>query len=427
MEVRKKERISRIQNIAILLLSISAVGLFAQTQLYNRGAGTSSYLSGLFSRAETSHSGISSLTDLAAPVRVCVTGAYGRYADIDLSTTDSAFSALGTLLREAVGSASSPRSSSPEEFQAALEAGQQYSRSVYFDFLSPLPLSVLAGLVDAGWSGGDVSARRVLIAAGTGSISLYLWDGDQTCLLCSTAVSTADLDAAVSGYQVGGAYFAFDQETSSSLSPFSLLTAQLPAFPVLTASSTALNTDTVLTALSFNPHTKSRYTESSGAEVVVEGSRSVRIRTDGTVTYQGADSDALRITAAGEIPTEPEAVLGVSRLLDTLRSGTAGSASLYLQSVDRSGTHTVLHFDYQSGGVPIRFSDGSAAAEVQLNGTVVNSVTLRLRQYTATQTSSLLLPPAQAQAVAGTYPGAELALAYVDGGSSSVSAQWLAE
>lgn len=426
MEANKKRRLGRIQNLAIILLSISAVGLFTQTQLYNRGVGTSSYLSGLFSHAKTDHSSdISSLTALAAPVRISVAGAYGRYADIDLSTTDTAFSPLSTLLREAVGSAGTPRSCSPEDFQAALESGQQYAKSVYFDFLSSLPLSVLAGFVDADWSGGEISARRILIANDADGTNLYLWDGEQDCLLCTTAVSAADLDAVVSGYQLGGAYFAFEQKTS--LSPFSLLTAQLPTLPVLTASSAVSSTDTLLTALSFNPHTKSRYTESSGTEVVMEGSRSVRINSDGTIVYQGGGSDMLYIAAAGALPTEPEAVLGASRLLSALRSGSAGGAALYLQSISRSGTTTLLYFGYQFGGLPIRFSGGSFAAEVRLEGTAVSSITLRLRQYTATDAGSLLLPLAQAQAIAGTYPKAELALAYVDGGSTGVSAQWLAE
>lgn len=428
METNKKHRLGRIQNLVIILLSISAVGLFTQTQLYNRGMGASSYLSGLFSHTKTDHtSDISSLTALAAPVRISVAGAYGRYADIDLSTTDTAFSPLSTLLREAVGSAGTPRSCSPADFQAALETGQQHAKSVYFDFLSSLPLSVLAGLVDADWSGGEISARRILITDDADGTDLYLWDGEQDCLMCTTAVSASDLDSAVSGYQLGGAYFAFEQKTSDTLNPFSLFTAQLPTLPVLTASSSVSGTDAILTALSFNPHTKSRYTESSDTEVVVEGNRNIRISPDGTVTYQGGDSGVVNISAAEDLPTDPEAVLGASRLLSALQSGGEGGAALYLQDISQSGTITLLHFGYQFGGLPIRFSDGSFAAEVQLDGTMVSSITLRLRQYTATDTDSLLLPSAQAQAIAGAYPKAELALAYVDSGGTGVSAQWLAE
>ena len=54
-------------------------------------------------------------------------------------------------------------------------------------------------------------------------------------------------------------------------------------------------------------------------------------------------------------------------------------------------------------------------------------MTLRIRQYTSLEESSLLLPLRQALAVAARHPGTELTIGYVDNGSDTVSAQWLAE
>ena len=78
-------------------------------------------------------------------------------------------------------------------------------------------------------------------------------------------------------------------------------------------------------------------------------------------------------------------------------------------------------------GLPIRFSDGSCAAEVTLTGTAVTRLSLRFRQYTATDSSAPLLPLRQALAIAAGSAGAEIAIGYADTGSDTVSAAWLLE
>jgi hypothetical protein len=104
----------------------------------------------------------------------------------------------------------------------------------------------------------------------------------------------------------------------------------------------------------------------------------------------------------------------------------AGSAQLYLEQVQQAGTVTTLTFGYQSEGVPIRFTDGQSAAQVVLSGTVVTSVTLRLRQYTAAEVTPLL-PLRQALGIAAQERGAELSIGYIDDGSGTASANWLAD
>ena len=140
MDASRRRRRDFIQNIAIVLLSLSAVALFTQTQLYNLGRPEDgSY----FGQTSASASGVQSpqgLTDLAAPVRVAVTSShtYGRYGTLCLTTDNEAFF---PLLSEALASASAFTPCEAGDFLAALNES-----SVYYDFLSPLPLSILAGL-----------------------------------------------------------------------------------------------------------------------------------------------------------------------------------------------------------------------------------------------------------------------------------------
>ena len=148
----------------------------------------------------------------------------------------------------------------------------------------------------------------------------------------------------------------------------------------------------------------------------MDGDRTLRIRPDNSVRYQSGDDPSLRVKSAGETPTAREAALGAGALLGGLLSPVSGEARLWLQSVRRSGNVTVLRFGYQAGGVPVRFQDGGYAAEVTLTGSAVTALTLRFRQYTLSGETSLLLPLAQALAVAAEDPGKELSIGYVERG-----------
>ena len=115
---------------------------------------------------------------------------------------------------------------------------------------------------------------------------------------------------------------------------------------------------------------------------------------------------------------------GVQSLLDALMP--EGEARLYLLSLTQNGSEATLTFGYQLGGVPIRFPDGSPAAEVTLSGRAVSSLALTPRQYTS-EAAAALLPLRQAMAIAGKDGGTELSIGYADTGAYPISAVWLAD
>ncbi|WP_298021340.1 hypothetical protein [uncultured Dysosmobacter sp.] len=427
MEEKQRKRRDFRQNVAIALLSVSAVILFAQTQLYNLGVDIgSSYfdrLTGVPVQTDSAAGG--QLSDLAAPVRVAVTGTYGRYANVTLTTADQElFSPLSTLLCGILGSAQTYTTCGGQEFLDALSGP-----SVYYDFLSPLPLSVIAGFVDAEWD-VELSARRLVVSAQGDSVVLYLLDDAGRYLRCATAVSAAELEEAVSHYELGNDMFAFDGAESNShyqeISPLSLLPAELPALPCLTVDSSLSDTTWLLNALGFNPNTQNRYQESSGTEVIMEGERALYIRPDNSIYYQSGGEPFLTISAAEEVPTLREAAAGTGLLLNALLSPITSDAGLYLESIRQNGAVTVLCFAYQVSGVPIRLS-GGCAAEVTLTGNAVSALSLRFRQYAIAGEDSLLLPLRQAVAIAAKQQGAELTIGYADNGGSTISATWLAD
>ena len=420
-EPLRRSRKNRVQNVLIVLLSLSAAALFFRTQALPRAAGSSAgFLSGASAAQETDVP--SALTGIAAPVRLAVIGAYGRYGSVRLTTADEAFAQPGSLLRMALGSAGGAEGCSEEDFRSALSG-----TSLYYDFTSVLPLSVLGGFVGAETSAA-VSARRLLLAEDGGNAVLYLSDGTQY-RRCSTAVSSAELEAAVSAYQLGNAAFAYELNTQTALDRYSLLlTGELPDFPVLSASpvSGADAQSAQLTALGFNPHTNSRYTD-GGTEVVMDGERTVRLEPDGEVIYRDGSSEPAVHIVGGQNPTAPEAVLGAWQLLCAAADGRTGDAALYLRSATADGDSWTLTFDYQSDGTPILRGNGGVAAQVTLRGTGVTSLSLWARSYTAGKDASLLLPLTQALAVAEAEGGADLKICYTDSGADAVSAGWVAE
>lgn len=421
MEEQRRNRRNLVQNLLITLLSLSAVVLFTQTQLYNLNLAT----------GETAAAGPAQSSApaeaLTAPVRAAVTGDYGRYGGVALTTGDPAFAdPLGRRLLEALGSARDYVPSTEAEFLRALRGP-----SLYYDFLEPLPLSVLAGLLGGGEEVSpreDLSARRLLIAAQDGGTVLHLWDGGGNCFRASTAVSADSLEQVISRYEVGDASFAMDGGgPEQALDPCSLLPAQLPELPVFTLGDPlSVGTDWLLSALGFNPRSRTRHTESNGTELIMDGDRTLRIRPDGSVHYQSGDEPTLRIKAAGETPTAREAALGAGSLLEGLLSPVSGEARLWFQSIRRSGDSTVLRFGYQLEGLPVRFQDGGFAAEATLTGTAVTALILRFRQYSQTEEASLLLPLPQALAVAAANPGKELSIGYVER-AGECRAEWISD
>ena len=422
MEELRRSRRNLIQNLLITLLALSAVVLFTQTQLYNLDLTT-----GQTTSAAGPSQSAAPAAELTAPVRVAVTGDYGRHGGVALTTEDPGFAdPLGRRLLEALGSARDYAPCTGADFLRALRGP-----SLYYDFLEPLPLSVLAGLLGGGEELSpreDLSARRLLIAAQDEGTVLYLWDGGENCFRASTAVSADSLEQVIGRYELGDASFAMDGTGPEQvLDPCSLLPAQPPELPAYTVGDPlAGGSDWLLSALGFIPRSRTRHTESNGTELIMDGDRTLRIRPDNTVLYQSGDEPSLRVRAAGELPTAREAALGAGSLLEGLLSPVSGEARLWLQGFRRSGEVTVLRFGYQLGGVPLRFQDGGFALEATLTGTAVTSLSLRLRQYVPAEEASLLLPLSQALAVAAASPGKVLSIGYVERGGEC-RACWLSD
>ena len=344
---------------------------------------------------------------------------YGRCGLLYAGAEDEALKEVIPLFQEALGSAVPAGTVEDTALREALN-----HPGLYLELTGgPLPLEAAAA-----WLGEDppfrLSVRSMaLTAEGDEGASLFLLDGDGGILRCSTALPVSALRSSCEKLSPNGAYFAYETGYTS-LAPYTVLIPKITPPPDVTAERPAgYSAYNLLTALDFNAHTLSRYTESSGAEVVEESPRTLRIGPNGNVSFisRGAIASGL-YRASG---TGLREVLAAGGRLAGALSGGTGSSPLFLRSAEETENGWVLRFRYQVDGIPVYFSDGSDALAVTFQDGAVTSFTYRCRVYTALEEApAALLPAGMAQAIAAAYPESALSIGYEDDGSGELAAQW---
>lgn len=425
--MNRKKAVGRLQNLVLILLTASALFLLTRTPLlgYSWGERFQSLLSaGGQSIGQPQEE---DLADLLSSLHLVVTGdrTYGRFGQLYMSTDDPGFQQISPLFRDALGSADVVGATADLTLREALD-----SPCLYVDLTVELPLAVVAA-----WLGTESDLDRpvramALTTEDAGAAALYLISQDGSIFRCRTALPVSAVSDLADNFSPNSAAFAYESNYAT-LAPYTVLVASLTEPVDLLAQVPAgYSTYSLLTALDFNAHTNSRYTESSGAEVVVESPRTLRLTSDGTVVYAGDESVTAalyQVPAAGQTPTVPEALNAARHLADALSEGTGGDG-LYLTGLEQTEEGFLITFGYRCAGYPVFFSDGAggAALSLTITGRTITAFRYHCRAYLPQESVTPLLPPAQAIAVASIYPEAQLAVGYEDTGSGTISAQWLA-
>lgn len=424
MDKKTRQRRDRLQNLLIVLLSVSAMFLFSLTQselLHWDLLPVAPSLSG--GSQESPSAGTSRLQELDWPVTTVICDSAGDRRYQQLTTSDSAFTAVEGLWEDALRQITSSAETSYEEFERALGLP-----GLYTAFPSPVPACILSARLGLA-SDNETPLQSLLLAADSEEVRLLFSTGKQY-FLCTTALTPEELTGLAESLGGEPCLFAFEQE-ETTLHPLTVLPGTLPQHRTLSAAPLpgGAVTEDLLTYFGFNAHTTSRYTEASGTEVIMESPRRLSVSAAGLITYTGTTSyapESFRLSDSAA-PTLSELVGGAYGLLLQLPGLHAGEERLYLSHAEYSRAEDLctLYFSYMVHGLPLACSDGSAAAEVTVTDGIVTAVTVLRRSYTATDSLSLLLPVAQASAIAANHPGLEMALSYVDNGSANLSAAWL--
>lgn len=410
-----KKLVDRLQNVALVVLSLSAVFLLLSF-FHLRGGWTARFQTLLAVRpAAGGQEEASGVGDLLAAPHIMVTSdsEYGRCGRLYTPAGDALLEKMLPLFGEALGSADQVGAAADQTLRAGLGKS-----SLYLDLTVELPLEVVAA-----WLGErtvfDRAVRAMaLTTEGRDTAVLYLCGGEGEIFRYFTALPASAVEALTESVSPNGSLFAYETNYAP-LAPYTVLVREAEGLPQVRSELPATYSSyRLLTALDFNAHTNSRYAEPGGTEVVMDGRRTLRIGPEGTVTYDSGEEDV------GGRGGALEALRAAGRLAAALTGGVDASP-LYLRRLEEREDGYLVGFQYQVEGVPVRFPDEADALTVLVRGAGIAEFTCRCRTYVPEEEASVLLPPIMAAAIASLYPEGELSLGYVDSGSGRLHADWL--
>lgn len=434
MSKKTKKWIERGKSVLIAALTCSAVVLLLEGQYSSLRHQGESWLSSL-SQTLTGAGGSGGsdaviLTEAVSPVRMAVTTEQGRYGvEYDDEALEALFTAASPLLMESMAFCDQARPGTVDGWKAALG-----NPGVYFDFLGSVPLDALSGQEEEKTQ--THAARRMVLSLEGEKARLWYWNElDGTPYSCAlTETLREQLDDLVEGQFANdnGSFFAFEREDYEMLSPWQLLTTrtdELSAYQAVNPLEDHVDqVEQLVQTVGFNPH--ALYTV-NGEWIVKDGTETLRIRSDGVVTYTstgGAGTARLPVTVSGETVTPAEAIEGARNLVDQTLGQVQGAARLYLIScTETEGGALEVRFGYLLNGAEVRLSSGTECASIVVSGPRISAFTLHYRSYTEAEAASMVLPLEQAAAamLALEPEGGELLLCYPDGGGDGLlQAKW---
>ena len=340
------------------------------------------------------------------------------------------FQKVAGSLAETLSSSGAPQAVDRAEWETALTG----RLGVYMDFQGQIPLPVLVGWLSGGETELTATVRRLVLTQWEGGTDVYYLDeGDGGFYRCRSEVADSfALAEALSGLTDNGAFFAFESELYAGLAPDTLLLPDAPSPAVYTASNPMNAGQSALEALvqdlGFSLNSTSFY--STDEQVARSGDDSVRLSSRGVAQYQyegRAGEGLFPVLRQGEGGVLFDRVETCRQIALSAMGSRCGEARLHLLSVTERPDGLEIDFGYSLNGVPVLLDRGYAARFL-VEGDQVVQFSICLRNYTAGETSSLVLPPRQGTAalLARGLEGEEMLLTYADSGGDTLSAGWSA-
>ena len=441
MEGRKQQVAERLKDVLILLLTLSALWLAAQTPL-------AAPLGGLFQeegrQTVTAPGQEVSWGTGALPMAMVVNLPGGtnpsltipegsesvrRGLQYDQAACQELFQRVAGPLVEALSSAGAPERITRREWEETLTG----ALGVYMDFQGRIPMPVLAGWLSVRDTQLTATVRRLVLTVWEDGVDLYYRDEeDGGYYRCRSEVADPfSLAEALSGLTGNGAFYAFESELYQSLDPDTLLFAETPALAVYSAanpmSAGQETLQSLVQDLGFSLSSTSFY--STDEQVARSGDDSVRLSDRGVVQYQyeGRQGGGLfPVLSQGEAGSLFDSVETCRQIALSAMGTRCGEARIYLMSVQTRQEGWEIDFGYSLNGVPV-LNEGGRAARFLVEGGEVVQFSLYLRSYTNSGVTSLVLPPRQSAAalLAKGLEGQELLFTYSEAGDAA-AAGWSA-
>lgn len=422
-----RARVELVKDILIVLLTVSAVLLAAQTPMFHRVRGW------IAPAAKLSEPPAVPGRDGIIPYELCVRNSLGLYGvSYDDSLVGQAFDRLSPLLAEGISTASAPERVGRWQWQAFLE-----SPGVYCHFQGTPPISVLCAWLGKGepQTVPEGNVRWILLAHSGEQVWLAWIDGDGGYYRAKTGLTYANqLEPALEAYVPNGAAFAYTLADSDSayaaLAPFELVSMTSPQPRLWTASAPDLVRDrdalkTLLSALGFRSGMGFAY-ESGGKLTLNERGDRLRADATGLVTFRAGPNNRYPLASGEETPTAAQAALTAWNLLNRVVAPWKGEAVYILTGVEKVSLGWTVTFQSRLGGVPVLSSEEGSCASFTVGDQGITGFALSLRSYTSGGLPSLLPAQRLAAAALGALPDSDgrLTLCYPDTAGGTLEAVW---
>ena len=422
--MNKKRVIETGKSLLIAALTCSALWLAAQSPLLGQLPGVLEGTSPEQTQTpeQSGHSG-----SVAAPLRMAVMNAGGSCAVQYTEQLQSLFSRVAPVLGEVLSAAGTPEQVDRAHWEAALVTAP----GAYFDFQTGVPFPVLTGwLSDRSNPRLTDAARHMLLSGGEQGVQLYYRSArDGAFYVCSAPSVSADyLKTITEQEEANGAIFAYQSVHYERIAPDTLIDAQTPTPRMFSVSLPLMQEEgrleELLDRLSFPVGITTVYETPEGRRAR-SGNDTLTILNNGTVVYDG-EEDRYGV-APGETPLV-SAVESARELVCGVLEPWCGQARVYLSGIEGLGQDSWrICFGYALDNIPVRVGEGGYAAQVLVEQGYIRELELRLRTYTAQDSTTLLLPARQAAAILadGDRQGSALELCYQEHGDTAI-AGWIA-
>ncbi len=429
----RKRLLSWGQNLAICLLTVSALVLIGQSSLY---MGFDAFV---LAKDEGQPEGgrLGELVGVqsnmtAGPLRLLVQNSAGRYGvQYDREAMEALFhQKLGSLLREALTGLEASAPISEEVWRGAFLPGKTF---IYYEFFHGLPLGEAASVLGGGRDGNlreEVAKRFCILEEGEGLALLYQNQRDGLYYRASQSGSSLrSLEEQIDQVSPNGAVFAFElPELYAALDPYQVILPTAPQLPVYEGKNPleGINQEAwedLLRSLAFNPRAVSTY-ESADGQVIRDGLDTLRVAQNGQLNFTAGSLSNPRYPV-GESP-----FAGVRQILASVLAGQSGEGDLTFWGMSPGGEGEItITCWYALSGAPVLLTPHGYAARFVVKEGCVAEYTITLRAYTATQEQAAALPEVQASAAVSALhqTGSELIFCYSDAGDAlRVLPNWLA-
>jgi hypothetical protein len=419
-----------IKTALIVLLTASALLLGWRTQLFNDVNSTFPFfgsVAGLMrGTTGTGEASGVALKEAARPLVIVITNEDGDRFGVryDSDERNAIYDRTSSIVGEALGSASAPAEISEDEWRAALSRA-----GVYFEYASPVRLSVLDGwlgaqMPDIAEAAEDAFLRRICVAFGEDRSRIYYQDIGSGLFFGADTASAAGKAQELEMYSPNGAVFAFELGiTGAEDAPYMLIMhgRDHPDVRASAPGSAVELLDITLAAFGHSNEVYTTFPEGDGALRRIGTRFNIMVSAQGGVTYRRIDAPAL--DRERRALNESEMIERARVIVADTIGGVCGNAEVFFESLEyvAEGSYSVVFNYYIAGGGVFLFEDGYAARITFTSGVVMNAE-LNYRHLARTYEYTRLLPERLALAAAG----GEFMLYYSDTGAETMQPSWVA-